>query len=143
MSRGQRVQGRASHGLVYRNTRRGAMRARGQGPPWSSGGASICRLDLFVLYDQVVVGWLIHWGVLCSLCVKLGTMLQLCVRTLEGAELHVAHCSLYVGCTVSEASVDLQWQRPPQYGLLRSPVSPSGGVPRWPAELPGPIRRVA
>ena len=58
------------------------MCACGQGPLWSPGGALICRPDGSVVYDQVVVGSLILWGVPRSLCVYLGTMLQLCVRTL-------------------------------------------------------------
>ena len=73
------------------------MRACGQGRPWSLTGALICRQDPFVVYEQVVVGSLVVRGVLRSLCVWLGTVLHLCVRTLDGGELHVAYCSTCVG----------------------------------------------
>ena len=70
------------------------------------------------MYDQVVVGSLVVLGVLRSLFVWLGMMMQLCVRTLDDCGLHVAHCGLCVGCIVSEDSVELQWHCTPNNGFL-------------------------
>ena len=89
------------------------MRACDQGSPGFPGGALICLLNGLVVYDQVVVSSLVVRGVLRFLCVQLGTMLQLCARTRDGCELHVAHYGPCNGCIVSEDSKELQWHRPP------------------------------
>ena len=57
----------------------------------------MCWLNQLVVYDQFVGGSLVVRGIIRLMCVLLGTMLQLCVCTLDGRDLHVAHCGLVSG----------------------------------------------
>ena len=56
----------------------------------------VCQLNRGVMYEQVILGTLVARGVLCLLCVQLDAMLQLFVRSCDGAELHGAHCGLCI-----------------------------------------------
>ena len=55
-----------------------------------------------VVYDHVAVCSMVPCGVLCQLCVQLGAVLQLRVRSLDGCDLHmVCRCLRFWG-VVSE-----------------------------------------
>ena len=62
--------------------------------------------------EQVIVGTLVAQGVLRILLLQLDAMLQLCVRSFDGCELHVAHCGLFIGCIAGHDSVEHYWHRP-------------------------------
>ena len=78
----------------------------------------VCRLNRLVEYKPVTVGTLVARGMLCCLCVDLDATLQSCVFSLDGCELHVAHCGLCIWCNVGDRLVTLELHRPREHRLV-------------------------
>ena len=68
--------------------------------------------------DEVVIHTAVVGGLLCFLCVQLAAVLQLCVRPLDGGELHVTYCGFGFRGVVGDDPVELEWYRSPEHRFL-------------------------
>ena len=57
-------------------------------------------------------------SLLCFLCVQLDAVLQVCVRPLDGSELHVTYCGFGFRGVVGDDPVGLEWYRSPEHRFL-------------------------
>ena len=78
----------------------------------------VTRLHRLVMDEEVVIHTTVVGGLLCFLCVQLDVVLQLCVRPLDGGELHVTYCDFGFQGVVSNDPVELESYRSPEHRFL-------------------------
>ena len=74
--------------------------------------AGLCGV---VIDEEVVIHTAVVGGLLRFLCLQLDAMLQLCVRPLDGAELHVTCCGFGFWGVVGDDPVELEWYWSPEH----------------------------
>ena len=72
-------------------------------------------LRVLVMDEEVVIHAAVLGGLLCFLCVHLDAVLQLCVRTPDGGELHVTYRCFRIWGVVGDDPVELDWHRSPEH----------------------------
>ena len=117
---------RSWHNLVtlWESARLPAVRCGG----WCScslSGVAVCQcvwlvagLRWLVLNEEVVIHTVPLGGLLCFWCVQLDALLQLCICSLDGGELHETYCGLGFWGVVGDYPVELERYRPPEHHLL-------------------------
>ena len=79
---------------------------------------SVCGLRWLVMDEEVVIHGVVVGGLLCFLCVQLDAVLQLCICSLDGGELHVRYCGFGFRGVVGNDPVDPEWYRCPEHRFL-------------------------
>ena len=71
-----------------------------------------------VMDEEVVIHTAVAGGLLCFLCVRLDAVLQSCICSLDGGELHVTYCGFGFRGVVGDEPVELEWYRSPEHCFL-------------------------
>ena len=92
--------------------------------------AGLCGL---VMDEEVVINTAVVGGLLCFLRVQLDAVLQLCVRPLDGGELHVTYCGFGFRSVVGDDPAELERYRSPEHPFLglRLPHQAPDLISRW------------
>ena len=98
---------------------------------------------MLVVDEEVIVHAAVVGCLLCFLCVYLDTVLQLCIRPLDGGELHLTYGGLRFWGVVGNDPVELEWHRSPEYRLLdlRLPQQAPNLICRWCGRAPSGVLR--
>ena len=78
----------------------------------------VAGLHELVINEEAVIHTAVVGVLLCFLCVQLDVVLQLCVRPLDGSELHVTYCGFWFRGVVGDNPVELEWYRSPEHRFL-------------------------
>ena len=101
----------------------------------------VARLRVWVVDEEIIVRAAVVGCMLCFLCVYLDAVLQLCVRPLDGGELHVTYCGPGFRGVVGDDSVKLEWYRSSEHCLLdfRLPHQAANLICRWRGRAPSGV----
>ena len=94
-----------------------------------------------VMDEEVAIHTAVVGDLLCFLCVQLDALLQLCVRPLDGGELHVTYCGFAFQDVVGDDPLELEWYGSHEHCFLdlRLPHEAPDLMCRWHGQAPSGV----